>query len=147
MLKKLNTMSTKISIYRFPSIVYCLLFIVYCFPFVACHESLEDRAERTCREETHRNCPQRLGGEMVMDSITFDRATRTIVHHVTLSGHLDTVTTAMKTSLGANILKELQNQTGNKIFKDAAINFRYTFNSQRNGDILYDFTFKKEDYY
>ena len=82
-----------------------------------------------------------------MDSLTFDRSTRTMQCFATVSGSLDTLDLDRKKWLGENLLEGLINETSNKGYKDAGFNFQYTFHSKKTGQVLYSFTFGKKDYY
>ena len=55
----------------------------------SCHESLEERAARECKEYTERNCPQQLGNGVVYDSLTFEIPTQTVHHHYSVTGEAD----------------------------------------------------------
>ena len=44
----------------------------------ACQESLEDRCQREAKTYTEKHCPMPVGKDIVMDSMTFDKATHTI---------------------------------------------------------------------
>ena len=56
---------------------------------VGCQESLEERCEREAREYTEKHCPTPVAKDVVMDSMTFDKATHTITYAYTLTGQLD----------------------------------------------------------
>ena len=58
----------------------------------SCHESLEERAARECKEYTERNCPQQLGNGVVYDSLTFEIPTQTVHHHYSVTGEADNAT-------------------------------------------------------
>lgn len=121
--------------------------LVFAQALCSCHENLEERAMRECQEETRKNCPRVMSQEMVMDSLTFDRSTRTMQCFATVSGSLDTLDLDRKKWLGENLLEGLINETSNKGYKDAGFNFQYTFHSKKTGQVLYSFTFGKKDYY
>ena len=115
--------------------------------FLACHENLEERAARQCAEETRRDCPRVMSPEMTMDSIVFDKTTRTMRCYSTLSGYMDTIDNQMAEQLRTQLLAALLNETGNKGYKDAGFGFQYTFLSKtKTGKVLYDFLFTEKDY-
>ncbi len=121
--------------------------LIACFALASCHESLEERAARDCAEETRRDCPRVMSPEMTMDSIVFDKATRTMHCHSTMSGSSDTINPQVDDFLRVQLLDALVKETGNKAYKDAGFNFQYTFHSQKNaGKVLYDFIFTEKDY-
>ena len=124
-----------------------LLLLAMPLVLFSCHENLEERAARECEEENHKNCPRVMRPEMMMDSVHFDKPTRTMQCFSTLSGSLDTLDSQWGEWLKGNLLEALKNETSNKGYKDAGFNFEYTFYSEKNRKVLFSFTFGKEDYY
>jgi len=57
--------------------------------FSSCQASLDDQAEKEAREYTRKNCPMVMGPNQRIDSMTFDRKTRTISYCYTLFGEID----------------------------------------------------------
>ena len=55
-----------------------ILFVLTVLTLGACQESLEDKCARECQEFTKRKCPSAVALNMVIDSMTFDRASHTI---------------------------------------------------------------------
>ena len=55
----------------------------------ACHESLEERAEREAKEFTEKNCPTPVRENTRTDSLTYDKESRTIGYWYTLCGQAD----------------------------------------------------------
>ncbi|MCR4853949.1 MAG: hypothetical protein K5893_10210 [Prevotella sp.] len=125
-----------------------ILAALFLMVFVAsCHENLEERAARDCAEETRRDCPRVMSPEMTMDSLVFEKDTRTMRCYSTVSGSLSEANPQVISQLRAMLLDALVKETGNKAYKDAGFNFRYTFISNKSKDnIVYDFTFTKKDY-
>ena len=124
-----------------------LLALVFTQALCSCHENLEERAMRECQEETRKNCPRVMSPEMVMDSLAFDKASRTMQCFATVSGSLDTLDLDRKKWLEENLLEGLINETSNKGYKDAGFNFQYTFYSKKTARVLYSFTYSQKDYY
>lgn len=124
-----------------------LLALVFTQALCSCHENLEERAMRECQEETRKNCPRVMSPEMVMDSLAFDKASRTMQCFATVSGSLDTLDLDRKKWLEENLLEGLINETSNKGYKDAGFNFQYTFYSKKTARVLYTFTYSQKDYY
>ena len=54
------------------------------------HESFDERCGREAREYTEKQCPRRMDDYTMMDSLTFDRASRTLTYYYTMEGMLDT---------------------------------------------------------
>ena len=124
-----------------------LLALVFTQALCSCHENLEERAMRECQEETRKNCPRVMSPEMVMDSLAFDKASRTMQCFATVSGSLDTLDMDRKKWLEENLLEGIINETSNKGYKDAGFNFQYTFYSKKTARVLYSFTYSQKDYY
>ena len=55
-----------------------ILFVLATLILGACQESLEDKCARECVEFTKRKCPSAIAQDMIVDSMTFDRASHTI---------------------------------------------------------------------
>jgi len=123
----------------------CLL-AVAALLMTACHESLEDRAERECREQTEKYCPVPVSEFVVSDSMTFERATKTFHYYYSLRGVADT-TAIPEAEARKEMLEGLRNATHLKAYKDAGFNFKYTyFSTKHPGQKLIDLLFTPKDY-
>ena len=113
----------------------------------ACQESLEDRCAREAKEFTKKKCPVAVGTDIVMDSMTFDKATRTISYCYTVSGSIDDSVVINSNQPRERLLMEVKNSTNLKLYKDAGYSFRYAYYSAKeNGTQLFEATFRKSDY-
>ncbi|MBQ2674959.1 MAG: hypothetical protein IJG07_09815 [Prevotella sp.] len=113
----------------------------------ACQESLEDRCQREAKTYTEKHCPMPVGKDIVMDSMTFDKATHTISYVYTLSGQLDDSAVVQGANSRDLLLQEVKNSTHLKLYKEAGYNFRYVYHSkQKKGTKLLEATFRKSDY-
>lgn len=115
----------------------------------ACHESLEDRAAREAREYTQKNCPTPVVQNTRTDSLTVDKATRTIGYWYTLCGKADNPEGVknQQQKLRGVLLSGLKASTQLKLYKDAGFNIRYVYHSEKNPKlVLLDFTFSQKDY-
>lgn len=113
---------------------------------MSCHESLEDRAAREAREYTQKNCPVKIAENIVNDSMTYDKATRTVHYYYSLTGAIDTTITE-KEKIRKAMLQGVVNATNLKAYKDAGFKFRYTyFSTKHKGKILFDTTVTEKDY-
>ena len=114
----------------------------------ACQESLEEKAAREAREFTEKNCPSPVAENMVIDSMTYEPATRTLHYYYRLVG-FDDVKKLWENESEARrqLLYGLKNATAFKVYKDAGFRFAYTYYLDQNtGEIVYDFTFDKSEY-
>ena len=113
----------------------------------SCQESLEDRAEKEASTYTRKNCPVTLTPNIVLDSMTFDRATHTFGYYYTISGELDSQQ-AMKPELMRGQLQDgLKNMTSARAYMDEGYNFRYVYHSQAEpGLVRFETLFTEKDY-
>ena len=111
-------------------------------------ESFDERLVRESEEYSQRFCPQRLGRDIVLDSITYSIQTQTRTYHHTLSGELDNRALIQSTSqtFRTEALKTLKNSIDMKTMKDQKINFIYLFRSASTHEILLSTKFTANDY-
>lgn len=113
----------------------------------ACQESLEDRCEREAKEYTKKHCPALIAENIVMDEMTFVKATHTISYIYTVSGVLDDSVVINSNEPRKRLLEQVKNNTNLKLYKDAGYSFRYTYYSAKeNGTKLFEATFRVNDY-
>lgn len=105
----------------------------------SCHENLEERAARECKEYTERNCPQQLGNGVVYDSLTFDIPTQTVHHHYSVKGDADNAQAFAehKDELRKLELEGLRRDISTQKYKEAGYNFAITIRSGRNPKEVY----------
>lgn len=105
----------------------------------SCHESLEERAARECKEYTERNCPQQLGNGVVYDSLTFEIPTQTVHHHYSVTGEADNAQAFAehKDELRKAELEGLRRDISTQKYKEAGYNFAITIRSGRNPKVVY----------
>ncbi|MBR1484648.1 MAG: hypothetical protein IJ612_03015 [Prevotella sp.] len=96
----------------------------------SCQESLEDRAEKEASTYTRKNCPVTLSDNIVLDSMTFDRATHTFGYHYTLTGEMDNESAINAEAMKAKLLEGLKNLTSARIYKEEGYSFRYVYRSE-----------------
>ncbi len=125
---------------KFLPIIICLSI------FTACHESLEDKAAREAEEFTRKNCPITVAENIVNDSMTYEKDTRTIHYHYTISGPADT--TAINTpETKSMLIKGVKDATSLRTYKEHGFNFAYTYHSAKHkGKILIDVMVTPKDY-
>ncbi|MBQ6193499.1 MAG: hypothetical protein IJK43_03590 [Prevotella sp.] len=124
------------------------LFVVMASALMACHENLEDRAEREAREFTRKSCPMKISEGVVIDSMTFDRSSKTVRYMYSLSGNMDTtITEEISKKVEKQMLEDLRNTPHLKIYKEAGYRFRYTFFSTKQPKhLILDYDFTPEQY-
>ena len=124
-----------------------ILFALAALILGACQESLEDKCARECVEFTKRKCPSAVAPEMVIDSMTFDRATHTIQHYYKLSGVSDRADAFPQDEARRLLKNELKNTTQVMVYKEAGYNFRYIYYSEKNPQTVYlDILLTEKDY-
>lgn len=115
--------------------------------FAACQESLEDRCAREAKEYTKKNCPGRIDEHTTIDSLVFERATRTMHYYYTLKGNADDMEKINNSDPSGLLLGQIRNSTSIKTYKDAGYNFAYTYHSEKDkGKILFQKTFTPKEY-
>lgn len=111
----------------------------------ACHESVEQRAEREAREYTRKYCPTPASGCTRTDSVVFYPATRTYTYYCTLTDQMDdpAVVARYRDRLRQQLRAALEQSTSLKLYKDAHFTFQYVCHSQRQPQtVLYADKFK-----
>ena len=115
----------------------------------SCHESLEERAARECKEYTERNCPQQLGNGVavfgkqlvvsIYDSLTFEIPTQTVHHHYSVTGEADNAQAFAehKDELRKAELEGLRRDISTQKYKEAGYKFAITIRSGRNPKNVY----------
>ena len=113
----------------------------------ACQDTLEEKAAKEVKMFTRKNCPAQIDETIMMDSLTFDVATRTINYHYTLMGRSDTAWALTDEQARQALLPGLKNTTTMMAYKEAGYNFAYIYRSQTNPrKIIFKTTFTKKDY-
>lgn len=126
-----------------------LLGAVIAVSAMACQESLEDRAARECREYTEQKCPTPTVNNTRMDSLVFEKGTHTFHYYYTFSGLADNAAAInlQKKQLREMLRNALRAETSVKNYKDAGYNFRYTYHSMAQPNVvLLDEIFNQKDY-
>lgn len=123
-----------------------LLIVLPLFALSACHESLEDKTAREATEFTKKECPRLISDGITIDSMTFEKETRTVHYYYVLSGDIDT-TAIDKNALYDATLKSIKGDMGLRKYKESGFNFASTYFSKKHKGLkLVDFTLTKKDY-
>ena len=124
------------------------MLIVAAVMLAACQESLEDRAERECKEYTQRMCPTPMYNNTRTDSVTFDKATKTYTYHCSFFNQLDdsAAINRVKEQLYNDLKKGIIEDTHTKAYKEAGFNFHYLCRSAKNPNaVLFEALYKAEE--
>ena len=114
---------------------------------VACQETMDERCARECRDYTKKNCPSLITENVTIDSLVFQKSTRTLIYYYTVAGVIDDAEQLKKYNLRGELLKELKNSTTMTTYKEAGYHFRYVYYSTKNsGTKVFDTTFRQKDY-
>jgi len=125
------------------------VFIFACLAliFAACQESLEDRCAREAKVYTAKNCPSKVEENIILDSLTFERATHTLHYYYRMTGIADQEGVLDSVEARKALKEGLKNTTAMKTYKDNDYNFTYTyFSSKDPKKLLFEATFTKKDY-
>lgn len=126
---------------------YLAIAVVVVALLTACQESLEDRCEREAREFTRKHCPTLINKDIALDSMVFDKESRTVSYCYTLRGEIDDTALIRRSDSRELLLQQLKNATSLKLYKDAGFSFRYTYHSSKvKGTQLFEATFHQSDY-
>lgn len=115
------------------------------FSFVACTESLEDKAVREAKEYTQKVCPTPYINDGRTDSAKFDKESRTYIYYMSLRGKADNpqLIQANHKKLYDIQKQSLDNNPGMKKYQEAHFTFRFIYHSAKNPkQVLLDDTFK-----
>ena len=124
-----------------------ILFVLAVLILSACQESLEDKCARECVEFTKRKCPSAIAQDMIVDSMTFDRASHTIYYYYKLTGASDRSDAYQKDQARDALKNALKNTTQVMAYKEAGYNFRYIYYSEKNPQTVYlDILLTEKDY-
>ena len=124
------------------------LLVLMASTLIACHENLDERAQREAQEFTKKTCPMKISEGVVIDSMTFDKSSKTVRYMYTLSGKMDTtITEEISKEVEKQMLEDLRNSPHLKIYKEAGYQFRYTFFSTKQPrHLILDYMFSPEQY-
>ena len=127
--------------------LYNFLEVITIYP--GCHPTHEDRAPEESKQYTEKKCPTPVVDNTRLDSIVFERSTRTIHYYHSLIGDADNkhAIASQKGKLRKALCEALKADPGTKVYKDAGFNFRYTYHSgKKPTEVLIDMTYTKKDF-
>jgi hypothetical protein len=114
-----------------------LVFTATILMLAACQESLEQRAQRTLKEYSDKNCPQQITETIILDSCAFETDTQTLHYYYTFMGPMDNDSIATKgEAMRSLLLESVKNDPTTRIYKEAGYSFKYTYFSQKHRNLL-----------
>ncbi len=125
--------------------LYITLFAT-AFSIVSCHENIEEKVARECKEYTEKYCPAPISNEVINDSMVYEAGTRTVHYYYSLRGVADTAAIDPKQAR-EEMLEAVRNATNLKSYKEAGFNLQYTYYSTKHpGKKMFDLLFTPKDY-
>ena len=113
---------------------------------VSCQENIEEKALRETKEYTRKNCPMKINDNVVIDSMTFERDSRTISYYYSMLGTADT-TAIEKSSAREQLVRGIIESTSIRKYKENNFSFSYSyFSTKHKGKLLLNVVVKPEDY-
>lgn len=128
---------------------HLMVFIPVLAVTVSCgQEDYEDRLEREAREFTQRFCPKRLENHVILDSIAYDKKTRSRIDYHTVSGMIDdsAVMKQSEETFRQKAVEGIRKSVEMKNLKDKGVNFVYKFRSEKSRKELLSVTVTPDDY-
>lgn len=112
---------------------------------------MDDRLADEARTYTERQCPQMLDAGSRLDSLTYDRASRTLTRWITLYGVLDNEETLrqMKNDgprLRGVLLAQTETNTDLQQSRRYGVNFRFVYRSASHPAFRQEFILTPNDY-
>lgn len=106
------------------------------------HDTLEDKAEKDCKEYTKKYCPTPFTDMQRTDSITFTRSDKTIHYYYLLNGKADDphAIDRMRPQLMATIKRNWMEDTHSTSYKKAGFRFHFVYRSASTGKVLLEAT-------
>lgn len=124
-----------------------ILLFAFVIMLFSCHENLEERAAREVKEYTEKKCPVAIDQYTIIDSITFDKSTKTVHSYYSLRGDADSTGILNDDNVRPALIDELKRNTNNRMYKEAGFRFAYTYTSaSRKGLVLYETLLTTKDY-
>ncbi len=124
----------------------CIILSAICL--TGCFESMEDRAEREAKEYTERNCPTPPDNNTILDSLTFDKATKTFCHHQRLIDAADVganVFESKRAQMHEGLTGEVRANLHYKIYVEEGYNFAFLCRSGSTGEVVFLDTIKNQE--
>lgn len=126
----------KISSYKMKNTY--LLYTIFAFLCFSCQESLEDRAFKEAKEFTEKNCPTPAQNYTIIDSITFDKMSKTYTYYYSFCDLFDNkeLIKENKDVIHKHLKKNLDTNPNIRIYKEAGFKFTYIVHSFKNKKVI-----------
>ncbi len=112
-------------------------------------QTFDDKVALEVATFNEKDAPKRTDPVTTLDSLAYDRETRTISYHYTLEGIADDgsiITDELREKQRDNLLRNIRSNLQLKSYKEQGTNFHYEYRSQSTGEILMTYSFSAEDY-
>ena len=123
-------------------LIFCLA--ISLFSLASCQKNLEERAADEASEYTRRECPRKIADNILQDSMTFEKGTKTIVYYYTLSGILDNKEELNRhyDDYERKFAEGIKSTPALKNYVEAGFGFSYVYRSEKTGKILLELNIK-----
>ena len=112
----------------------------------SCQDSLEERCAKEAADFTKKKCPARIDDFVMIDSMTFDKNTKTIGYWYHVTEKADNPQLFDKKSMRKELADRMRNTTTLQLYKDAGYNFRFIYRSADGKTCYLDETIVQKDY-
>lgn len=112
-------------------------------------KSFEEQTAERAKDFTTKQCPKEMDQCTTIDSMIFDKDTRTIQYYYTLKGNLDdpeALNECLIEDFRENMLLKLRDDLSLKKEKENKLNFSYFYFSKSTGNRLMEISFTPDDY-
>jgi PBP1b-binding outer membrane lipoprotein LpoB len=114
--------------------------------FCSCQENIDERIAREAEEYTRRNCPNSMEN-IVLDSMVYKPATRTIIYYNTLGENIDNdYVRSQSEEMKEAVRKSVKEDLTIKYYKENEIKFRYVYRSHDGKDTVLNILVTPKDY-
>lgn len=106
-----------------------ILMIGMCVFLPSCHRSTLDEQCADMVKREKRRLPRNVAQGVVLDSLRYDRKSRTLVYYYTMSDSLysDEAIAEGKDQMQRNMLEEISNSIAARRLKDEGVSFKYVY--------------------
>ena len=118
--------------------------------FAGCKkESYDERMVRETRETTEKMCPMEVDQDTMLDSMAYDKGSRTLFYYYSLHGFLDfdsLYTDDVVEAHRETLIRDIRNSVTLRDVKKGKANFKCVYLSASTGKVLLQYLIPAEDY-